>query len=368
MGLFTAYFAARQGASVVVLESSTVGDPMTASFGKTRSYRNDYLDTFYARLAHRSRGLWREVEAETGTALLVECGCLNIASAKVTPDLQDVYAVRADRTLVEVGLPRAEYDRDELLETYPQFDVDLGRLDVEAGFVDVQAVTRTLTSTLAAAGVRVVEHAALTAAAVEGGVHELRAGATTVRARKVVVTSGHGTNDALRVLGSDLRVPITKDRPTEAFYLLPSADRRAEFLPSSLPVFAYLDIGIYGHPIHEGTAPGVKIGYYNPPDVETQHTVVQDVRTFVELCMPSLADAEYVPVSEVDQCFYDLVGDDEFVLGLVPDVADTVVGVGWRGTGYKYAPWVGHTLAHLALTEETADDITRFTPARFAER
>ena len=41
-------------------------------------------------------------------------------------------------------------------------------------------------------------------------------------------------------------------------------------------------------------------------------------------------------------------------------------GVGWRGTGYKFAPWVGRVLAQLALQQGTVYDIGRFTPARFA--
>ena len=43
MGLFTAYNAAAGGARVVVLERGRIGDPMTASYGRTRSFRNDYL-------------------------------------------------------------------------------------------------------------------------------------------------------------------------------------------------------------------------------------------------------------------------------------------------------------------------------------
>ena len=35
---------ARHGARVVVLERGRVGDPATASYGRTRSFRNDYLD------------------------------------------------------------------------------------------------------------------------------------------------------------------------------------------------------------------------------------------------------------------------------------------------------------------------------------
>ncbi len=41
-------------------------------------------------------------------------------------------------------------------------------------------------------------------------------------------------------------------------------------------------------------------------------------------------------------------------------------GVRWRGTGYKFAPWVGRVLAQLALQRGAVYDIRRFTPARFA--
>jgi glycine/D-amino acid oxidase-like deaminating enzyme len=43
MGLMTAYYAAPLAQSVTVLERSRIGDPATASFGLTRSVRNDYL-------------------------------------------------------------------------------------------------------------------------------------------------------------------------------------------------------------------------------------------------------------------------------------------------------------------------------------
>ena len=79
------------------------------------------------------------------------------------------------------------------------------------------------------------------------------------------------------------------------------------------------------------------------------------------------AGAAVRDVEDVDQCDYDLVADDEFVLGPIPDAAGAFVGVGWRGTGYKFAPWVGLVLAELALTGATAYDIARFDPARFHE-
>ena len=81
--------------------------------------------------------------------------------------------------------------------------------------------------------------------------------------------------------------------------------------------------------------------------------------------MPGIAGSEVTQVTDVDQCDYDLVADDNFVLGAVPGFENVFVGVGWRGTGYKFAPWVGRVLFELALREGTVYDIGRFSPARF---
>ena len=72
MGLMTAYHAAPLAESVTVLDRSRVGDPATASFGLTRSVRNDYRDPEYARLAFEARRLWREFERDCGRRLLAE--------------------------------------------------------------------------------------------------------------------------------------------------------------------------------------------------------------------------------------------------------------------------------------------------------
>ena len=137
------------------------------------------------------------------------------------------------------------------------------------------------------------------------------------------------------------------------------------FTPSHLPVFAYLDVGIYGHPMLQGKTPGVKIGYYNPPDVRTQVTSITSVQSFVAECMPELMDARVIDVEGADQCSYDLVADDNFILGAIPGLPGGAVGTGWRGTGYKFAPLIGRTLMELSLETRTVEDISRFAPERF---
>jgi len=164
------------------------------------------------------------------------------------------------------------------------------------------------------------------------------------------------------------RFPLRPDRPAQSKYFIPPPAQRGRFTEKALPVFAYLDVGIYGHPLYEGKTPGVKIGFYHPPGVARTPSPIASVEDFVAECMPSLRGAEVVDVaaSGTDVCFYDLVADDEFILGPVPGVADVYTGVGWRGTGYKFAPWAGRVLAQLALQQGTVYDIRRFAPGRFA--
>jgi glycine/D-amino acid oxidase-like deaminating enzyme len=366
MGLFTAYHASERFGAVVVLERGRIGDPMTASYGRTRSFRNDYLDATYARLAHEARRLWGDFEDQAATTVLVRCGCLNIAKSSVTPDHASTYAERSYETLTRLGMRRESFGGEALRRRFPYLDADMARLDVDAGVVDVPAVTRALTRALRERGTQTYEGVETTAIEPDGASLRVTTDAGEFVTRTLVVTAGHGTNDVLSKLpGCGLRVPIAKDRPSEAKYLVPPADVRDRFTARAMPVIAYLDTGIYCHPIVDGLVDAVKIGYYDPPDMPRAGTSIDSIASFVEQCMPGLSDATIRDVEDVDQCDYDLVADDDFVLGAIPGFSNAYVGVGWRGTGYKFAPWVGRVLAELALQDGTVYDIDRFDPARF---
>ena len=366
MGLFTADFARRRGARVLVLDQWRIGDPRAASFSLTRSIRNDYLDPVYARLAFEARRLWLDFQRQTGASFLIECGCLNIAKASVTPALSETYAEQSYRVLEGLHLKTEAFDREGLEDRFPQFDADLGRLDVEAGFLHVTPITAALRNRLRDAAVPIEENTAVHRISQRRGAIAIDTAAGERLAERLVITAGLGTNELMaRIEGCDLRLPLRPDRPSESKYLIPPPEKRPMFTPDRLPVFAYLDVGIYGHPWLEGKTPGVKIGYYNPPDVRTQVTSITSVRSFVEECMPALKDAILVDVQGADQCSYDLVADDNFILGPIPGLPGGAVGTGWRGTGYKFAPLIGRTLMELVFEGSTVEDISRFAPQRF---
>ena len=366
MGLFTAYATAPFTSKITILEKSCIGDKKTASFGYTRSVRNDYLDPCYARLAYEARSLWLELEQKAAEPFFVNCGCLNIARESVTPNLAETYAEQSYHTLTSLHLRTETFTRETLRQRFPQFDADLGRLDVEAGFLYVPTITHLLLNALRGHRVNILEEVEVVAIEQQQNTLSVSTSAGQFVTRKLVITAGLGTNDVLRrIANCSLQFPLKPDRPSQCKYYIPSPEKRGQFTSDVLPVFAYLDVGIYGHPIYAGRTPGVKIGFYNPPGVNIVNTHIRDVASFVEECIPGLRDAEAVDVTEVDQCFYDLVADDNFILGTLPGFPDIAVGVGWRGTGYKYAPWVGQTLMQLALQEGTVYDISHFSPRRF---
>src|SRR3954447_22004885 len=131
MGLMTAYHASARGRAgrVTVLERGRIGDPMTASYGRTRSYRSDYLDPQYARLAQEAQRLWKSFEAETDSTLLVRCGCMNIASSAVTPNLADTYAHSSHDILTGHDLPTESLDAPALRARFPYLNADLAHVD-----------------------------------------------------------------------------------------------------------------------------------------------------------------------------------------------------------------------------------------------
>ena len=370
MGLMTAYYAAPMASAVTVLEKSSVGDPATASFGLTRSVRNDYRDAGYARLAFEARRLWLALQQEAGEPLLIDCGCLNLATAAVTPDLAATYGAQSHAVLEQLGLRSEALPAERLRERFPQFEADQGWLAADAGFADVAAVTRTLTAALARRGVRVAEKTAPRGIARAGGGWVVATDAGPVESEVLVITAGLGTNEVLGLLpGCCARFPLRAGRPAQSRYFIPPPGARGLFTEAALPVFAYLDVGIYGHPMYEGRTPGVKIGFYHPPDAALMPSRIGSAEDFVAECIPGLRGAQSVDVAEasgVDACSYDLVADDNFILGPVPGAAGVYTGVGWRGTGYKFAPWAGLVLARLAMQRDAGYDIRRFAPARFA--
>ena len=367
MGLMSAYYASENGASVVMLEKSTIGNKQAASFSYTRSMRTDYLDPFYAGLAYEARKLWLGLEKLADKELLVKCSCLNLVKKSVTPVIDQTYGARSYQVISDLGYEPKRFG-SEIKDTYPQFAVDAGYLDNLGGYFDLAVITEFLIDKLAERNVKIIENVQVQNISESISNVEIKTKNQNFNAKKVIITAGMGTNNVLSMVsGNNLALPLSFDKPKECKYFYPPEDMIEQFLPGNFPVFAYLDVGIYGHPIFDRKKGAVKISYYNPTDMEVKDTSIKSVMDFVNECLPDLKDVHRENVKDADQCYYDLVEDDDFIIGNLPGFKNIIVGCGWRGTGYKFAPLIGKTMSLLAAGRMTDYNITKFNPERFAK-
>lgn len=97
-GASLAWWLARAGEAVTIVDQFDPGDARASSGGETRLYRCAHgPDSEYTTMARRGRALWRQLEEESGEELLVECGLAWFAHR------DDGWETESERTLREQG-------------------------------------------------------------------------------------------------------------------------------------------------------------------------------------------------------------------------------------------------------------------------
>jgi glycine/D-amino acid oxidase-like deaminating enzyme len=114
-----AWWLARSGDKVTLVDQYEPGDERASSGGETRFYRCAHgPDTEYTAMARRARMLWHELEEEAGEQLLVECGFAWFAHR------EDGWEATSERTLVAEGIPAERLEITDAAQLYPTFGGD----------------------------------------------------------------------------------------------------------------------------------------------------------------------------------------------------------------------------------------------------
>ena len=106
-GASLAWWLARSGVGVTLVDQFGPGDPRASSGGETRLYRCAHgPDAEYTAMARRARTMWRQLEDESGEELLLECGMAWFAHR------DEGWEAAPERILTAQGIPveRLEVD------------------------------------------------------------------------------------------------------------------------------------------------------------------------------------------------------------------------------------------------------------------
>jgi sarcosine oxidase len=340
MGSATAWHLARRGRQVTLLERFGARHKMGASHGRSRNFNVTYVEPTYQSMLKEATVLWRELEVESGVALLDLVGITN-HGAGVAPDLAEVLGALGVRASMLTPTEAQERWAGIRFDTRVLFTPDGGRLDAE------EAVA-TLQSEAARHGAEVLLDTRVDSIDVRADHRvEVTTPSTTYVADTVVVTAGAWTG---KLLGGRVALPrlvVTQEQPAH----FAVADHVAVW-PSynHVPEPGNARYDYWYSPTYGTLTPGegVKVGWHGvgpvtDPDARTfapEPVQLAALQRYAHEWLPGVDADAFTPVS----CTYTSTGDTAFVLDRIGPV---VVGAGFSGHGFKFVPTVGRILADL---------------------
>lgn len=346
MGGATAYYLSKTKNNILLLDQYEIENNLNSSQDHSRVFRYEYgTDEFYSKLAVEALKLWKEVEQESKTQLYFQCGCLLLGKA------DDTYAMKSYKTMSKLSLPIELLDGEAFHNRFPQFNCDAGVLDPNGGLLEANTATNTFVALAQKNGVQVRTNAK---------VIDIKDKSITLenneemQADKIVVTAGVWN---ARLLKNKIKVTPSRQ---ELIYFQPK--NLEIFQKDKFPTFGHLESGFYGIPIHKIN--GVKIANHFPgkpadPDTVDRNKTkefIEKCRAFLRQYIPELADGKVV---ETKVCLYDMTQDEDFILDNLSE--SMLIGAGFSGHGFKFAPVIGKILSDLVSTGGTTYDISRFS-------
>lgn len=365
MGSAAAAHLARRGKRVLGLEQFSSPHDRGSSHGKTRVIRQAYFEhPAYVPLLLRAYELWRELETETSSQLLLLPGGLMIGR-------QEAEVVRGSLASArQYGLAHELLDAPELRRRYPQFQISddtVALFEKAAGLVFCERAIQAHLMMAARHGAALHFHEPVLGW--EAGKNiSIRTHRGTYEAEQLVICPGAWAPEIF----SQLRLPLTVERQV-LFWFSPSGGT-TPFLPDRFPIYIWQrEDGAmpYGFPALDDFPGTVKISYYRKPSSEPCHpesidrsirpddlaSIQQAVRQF----LPGLEG----PLAAAVTCMYTLTPDFHFLIGEHPEDPRVKMAAGFSGHGFKFCSVVGEILADLAIQGKTAHPIDLFSPTRF---
>jgi glycine/D-amino acid oxidase-like deaminating enzyme len=356
-GASLAWTLARAGEEVTLVDQFEPGDGRATSGGESRLIRCAHgADPGYTASARRARALWRELEAESGEALMEECGVAWFALR------EDGWEAESERTLAAQGIPTQRLEPAEAARLFPSLgtaDLAFVLHEPEAGVVRAQRAVRALAAQAREHGATLVRGRARPdgdRVVLVGGAPAAtgRAHATgTLEGDAVVWACGAWLGG---MFGDLVRLTVTCQ---ELLFF----DGGPDWDSSRVPGWVDYDRAMYGTGDFDRL--GVKVAFDEEgppldPDAELPPAgrTEERVRAYLADRFPALAGA---PLKEGRCCRYELTPDSHFVAARHPERERTWLLGGGSGHGFKHGPAVAERMAAALAGGEPL-------PARFALR
>ncbi|MDX3524280.1 N-methyl-L-tryptophan oxidase [Streptomyces scabiei] len=369
IGSMALWHASRLTDSVVGFEAATPAHGRSAVGGDTRLFRMIYLGRpEYYPIIERSRGLWAELEAETGQEILTTTGGLSIGTAN-----SNFINSLLETTRIN-GAEHSVLSRAEMAERYPQHNLradDCAVYDPRGGVLRTDRAVSAAVAAAGANGATVLQNTPVDSITETDHGVVVTSGDRTWTFEKVIVASGGWSR---RLMPDHLKAVTETHRIVLTWFI---AQDGTQFSPENFPAFSrwYEDRSLYGAPAVDGVT--VKASVDAPPAGRTRATPDPDsvpreltreetekTTEFVTDFLPGL-----IPTIARADAFPDLFTEDRHpLIGWLDQNSSIYCATGFSGKGFKMATGYGHIAAHEALGKQTFDGLDFVRPDRFKTR
>jgi sarcosine oxidase len=362
MGSAAAWQLARRGKRVLGIERFDIPHAMGSSHGVTRIIRLLYYeDPRYVPLLRRAYELWREIEAASGTTLLITTGSID-AGPEDDDLFQGALASAREHRLEHEVLTGAQVNDRFAAYQLPRTHRAIYQPD--GGFIASERAIVTHVRAAQSAGAEIHARERVLEWQPRGG-----DGVTVITdkgrytASRLVLTAGAWIGE----MAAPLRRIAIPERQVLA-WLQPL--QPALFGPDRFPVFNLaVDEGrYYGLPVYE--VPGFKFGRYHhrgemvaSPDELRREPDAEDerlLREFAERYFPKGSG----PTMALRTCMFTNTADEHFVIDRHPEHPQVILASPCSGHGYKFCSVIGEIIADLADGGGTPHDIDFLRLAR----
>ena len=337
---------AARGATVIGLEQFGLGHDRGSSHGKSRMIRQAYFeDAAYVPLVLRSYDLWRELERQTGEALLRLTGVLSAGEESS----EIISGTR--RSAGEHGLRLETLSRRQVEARYPTLRLlpdEVALFEPDGGVLDPERAVRAHLQVAEKAGAELPVQVSMCGwESTENGVTINLSDGSRLSAQTLILSLGAWFKETMDALGAPLRI----QRNVQAWFSPGTASYRAGHFPAFLLDRTGLPAPLYGFP---DFGDGVKAAFHGSGQTTTADKLDREVDLKADVEPIAAAMEKWMPGAaanfrEAKPCMYSLTPDSNFVIDRHPQHANVILCGGFSGHGFKFAPVIGEIAAELAL-------------------
>lgn len=360
LGSAALYWLAREfSPRVLGLEQFELGHARGSSEDHSRIIRHSYHTAAYVELTRRAYASWALVEEDAGEPLVLITGGLDLARRDSATGIEP-----HRESMRDAGVDFEYLEAPDIMRRWPQFtlaeDVH-GLFQSQGGLVMASRANSAHRRLAREHGAVLRERTRIVALHARGGEVQVRTETGTFVCGALILAAGPWCNELLGDLGVQLPLEVTQEQVT--YYATP--DPKA-FAPGRFPIWIWLDEPCYyGFPvfgergIKAAQDAGGRAVTAEARSFEPDHAMEQRLTDFLESCLPSAVG----PVICTKTCLYTLPPDRDFIVGAVPGQDNIFMAAG-AGHAFKFASWIGRTLAGLASGQAPTDEIAPFAADR----